>query len=400
MEHTFAMIKPDAFENADEICKIIEGADFKIAEKESLTLTPAKAKSFYGEHKDRAFFSGLIEFITSGTIVAMVLEKENAVVDWRSLLGPTNSKQAEEEAPDSIRARYGTDVQKNAAHGSDSPSAAEREIKFFFPEFDLTETHRTSQGEEAKEYLMMTVVPTLNKALTTMCRLSPRPSDPLQWLSEYISTNGTAKSQKPKIFFVLGGPGAGKGTQCDKIVQEFDYAHFSAGDLLRAEVNSGSEQGAMIDGMIKDGKIVAGEITLSLLRKAIDGTDKKGVLIDGFPRKLDQAGAFESQVSDFEFVLFFDCPEKTMEERLLQRGKTSGRVDDNAESIRKRFKTFVETSLPVIEYYDAKSKVKRIDATQSPDEVYKVVRENFTVYSSSNLTPTVTSSNSTSSTPP
>mmetsp|Transcript_16047 Transcript_16047/g.66106 ORF Transcript_16047/g.66106 Transcript_16047/m.66106 type:complete len:227 (+) Transcript_16047:472-1152(+) len=172
----------------------------------------------------------------------MVLEKENAVADWRSLLGPTNSKQAEEEAPDSIRARYGTDVQKNAAHGSDSSVAAEREIKFFFPEFDLTETHRTSQGEEAKEYLMMTVVPSLNKALTTMCKLSPRPSDPLQWLSEYLSTNGTAKSQKPKIFFVLGGPGAGKGTQCDKIVQEFDYAHFSAGDLLRAEVNSGSEQ--------------------------------------------------------------------------------------------------------------------------------------------------------------
>lgn len=71
----------------------------------------------------------------------------------------------------------------------------------------------------------------------------------------------------------------------------------------------------MIDGMIKDGKIVPGEITLGLLRKAINGTDKKGVLIDGFPRKLDQAGAFEYQVSDFEFVLFFDCPEETMEER-------------------------------------------------------------------------------------
>lgn len=74
-------------------------------------------------------------------------------------------------------------------------------------------------------------------------------------------------------------------------------------------------QGEMIDGMIKEGKIVPGSITLDLLRKAIEGSDKPGILIDGFPRKLDQAGSFEATVSDFEFVLFFDCPEDIMEKR-------------------------------------------------------------------------------------
>lgn len=95
----------------------------------------------------------------------------------------------------------------------------------------------------------------------------------------------------------------------------------------------------------------------------------------GFPRKMDQAIRFEEAVCPSRFTLFFDCPEYVMTERLLNRGKTSGRADDNEESIRKRFKTFVETSMPVVEYFEKQNKVVKIEAVKSPDEVYEEVQK-------------------------
>lgn len=119
------------------------------------------------------------------------------------------------------------------------------------------------------------------------------------------------------------------------------------------------------------------EVTIALLENAMKAsiagnpTSPKGrrFLIDGFPRKLDQALKFEESVCAAEFVLFYDCPEAVMEERLLERGKTSGRADDNEESIRKRFRTFVDTSMPVVEYYEKQGRVVKIDATPPPEEV-------------------------------
>ncbi len=89
---------------------------------------------------------------------------------------------------------------------------------------------------------------------------------------------------------------------------------------------------------------------------------------------MDQALHFEQSVCPSQFTLFFDCPEHVMQERLLSRGKTSGRADDNAESIKKRFKTFVETSMPVVDYFEKMGKVVRVDATAGPDVVYEEVR--------------------------
>jgi len=90
---------------------------------------------------------------------------------------------------------------------------------------------------------------------------------------------------------------------------------------------------------------------------------------------MDQALRFEEAVCPSQFTLFFDCPEATMQERLLSRGKTSGRADDNAESIKKRFKTFVETSMPVVDYFEKEGKVVKVPATGSPEEVYTLVKE-------------------------
>jgi UMP-CMP kinase len=187
------------------------------------------------------------------------------------------------------------------------------------------------------------------------------------------------------VIFVLGGPGAGKGTQCARLVKDYGFTHLSAGDLLRAEQDRpGSEYGQLIRDCIKNGEIVPMEVTVALLENAMRDTisSKKSsnnnpgsnnnykFLIDGFPRKMDQALKFEEVVCPAKLVLFYDCPEEEMERRLLERGKTSGRADDNAESIRKRFRTFVETSMPVVNHYEAEKRVVKVDATPSPDRVY------------------------------
>jgi adenylate kinase len=181
----------------------------------------------------------------------------------------------------------------------------------------------------------------------------------------------------PDIVFVLGGPGSGKGTQCANIVRDFGYTHLSAGDLLRSEVSRGSQHGALINQYIADGKIVPVDITLDLLRRAMLASRSRRFLIDGFPRELQQTLDFEKTVGQPAFVLFFNCPEETMRERLLERGKTSGRSDDNDATIIKRFRTFLDQSMPVINRYAGQGKVKQIDATPAPDVVYAAVKPLF-----------------------
>lgn len=187
------------------------------------------------------------------------------------------------------------------------------------------------------------------------------------------------------VIFVLGGPGAGKGTQCANLVRDFSFTHLSAGDLLRAEQERpGSEFGQLIKDCIKDGKIVPMEVTVQLLENAMmetlqrNGTKKGKFLIDGFPRKMDQAVKFEETVVPAAFVLFFDAPEDVMLKRLMKRGETSGRSDDNLESISKRFRTFVETSMPVVDKYEKEGRVVNVLATNTPAEVYADVLKGIT----------------------
>lgn len=193
-------------------------------------------------------------------------------------------------------------------------------------------------------------------------------------------TTRAFKDGQVKVIFVLGGPGAGKGTQCAKLVRDYNFVHLSAGDLLRAEqARPGSQYGELIDKYIREGNIVPQEITIALLEKAMrekydNGLGSNRFLVDGFPRKMDQAITFEDQVAVSSFTLFFDCPEATMLKRLLERGKTSGRADDNVESIKKRFKTFVETSYPVVQYYEKQNKVVKVSCDHPVDQVYAEVQ--------------------------
>ncbi|XP_059651696.1 UMP-CMP kinase 3-like isoform X2 [Cornus florida] len=191
------------------------------------------------------------------------------------------------------------------------------------------------------------------------------------------ANGGSLSEKKFRVVFVLGGPGSGKGTQCANIVQHFGFTHLSAGDLLRAEIKSGSENGTMIQNMIKEGKIVPSEVTIKLLQRAMQESGNDKFLIDGFPRNEENRAAFESVTGiEPEFVLFFECSEEEMERRLLNRNQ--GREDDNIDTIRKRFKVFMESSLPVIEYYKSKGKVRQIDAAKPIEEVFEAVKAVFT----------------------
>jgi len=176
------------------------------------------------------------------------------------------------------------------------------------------------------------------------------------------------------IIFVVGGPGSGKGTQCEKIVAKYGFAHFSSGDLLRAEVASGSERGNHLNEIMKKGELVPLEVVLAMIKDAmLAAKDSKGFLIDGYPREVAQGIQFEESIAPCTFVLFVDVAQEVMVERLLSRGKTSGRADDNEETIKKRLKTFVDSTEPVITHYSAQNKVRRVDSSKTPDEVFAEV---------------------------
>uniref|UniRef100_T1JN32 adenylate kinase n=1 Tax=Strigamia maritima TaxID=126957 RepID=T1JN32_STRMM len=177
------------------------------------------------------------------------------------------------------------------------------------------------------------------------------------------------KASNVPIIFVIGGPGCGKGTQCERIVKRYGFTHLSTGDLLREEVESGSKRGQKMSAIMKKGELVPLDVVLDLLKEAMmkNLSKTKGYLIDGFPREIAQGVEFEKQIKPCTMVLFFDVSDKTMLERCLKRGQTSGRVDDNEDTIRKRLATFHGVSKPVVDFY--KNKVK-IVSEGPPDPLF------------------------------
>jgi nucleoside-diphosphate kinase len=136
LEKTFGIVKPDAVAKGavGGVIEMIEKGGLKVVGVRMLKLGPAQAESFYAVHKARPFFKDLIAFMTSGPCVALAIEGENAIVRYRELMGPTDSKKA---SAGTIRQKYGTDIERNAVHGSDGPDTAPIEIGFFFAGVDL-----------------------------------------------------------------------------------------------------------------------------------------------------------------------------------------------------------------------------------------------------------------------
>jgi len=133
IERTFAMIKPDAVaaKNSGKIIDLIEQNGFTILGLRKMNIDTKKAEEFYAVHKERPFFGELVSFVTSGPVIVMALEKANAVKAWRDLMGATDSRKADKGT---VRNLYGTDIGRNAAHGSDSVENGKIELSLFFPE--------------------------------------------------------------------------------------------------------------------------------------------------------------------------------------------------------------------------------------------------------------------------
>ncbi|XP_008922579.2 UMP-CMP kinase [Manacus vitellinus] len=168
--------------------------------------------------------------------------------------------------------------------------------------------------------------------------------------------------------------------------QKYGYTHLSAGDLLRDErKRPGSQYGELIENYIKEGEIVPVEITISLLKRAMDQTmaansQKNKFLIDGFPRNEDNLQGWNKTMdgkADVSFVLFFDCDNEICIGRCLERGKSSGRSDDNRESLEKRIHTYLQSTKPIIDLYERMGKVRKVDASKSVDEVFEKVVQIF-----------------------
>lgn len=136
IQRTLAIIKPDATARniAGKIISKIEEAGFSIKAMKRISLSQSDAESFYGVHRERPFFASLTSFMSSGPVVVMCLECEDAIAKWREVMGATNPAQA---AEGTIRKLYAVDIEKNSAHGSDAPETAANEISFFFSGLEL-----------------------------------------------------------------------------------------------------------------------------------------------------------------------------------------------------------------------------------------------------------------------
>ncbi|XP_041363572.1 nucleoside diphosphate kinase homolog 5-like [Gigantopelta aegis] len=191
VERTLALIKPDVINKSEEIEDIILRSGFAILQKRRVHLTPEQASDFYAEHYGKMFFPSLVAYMSSGPIMALVLARDQAISYWTELVGPTNTFKARETHPDCLRAIYGTDDQRNALHGSDCFSTAQREIRFFFPNSVI---EPVATGVAAVDYLSKTVNPTLLKGLTNLCK--QKPEDPVIWLADWLIENNP---NKPRV---------------------------------------------------------------------------------------------------------------------------------------------------------------------------------------------------------
>jgi nucleoside-diphosphate kinase len=135
MQQTLSIIKPDGVAKGlvGEVIQRIEKQELKIKAMKLIRMTKAQAEGFYAVHKERPFFSSLTDFMTSGPVVVMILEGENAISRWREMMGATNYKEA---AEGTIRREFATDIEKNVVHGSDAPETAAFETAYFFNAFE------------------------------------------------------------------------------------------------------------------------------------------------------------------------------------------------------------------------------------------------------------------------
>ena len=179
---------------------------------------------------------------------------------------------------------------------------------------------------------------------------------------------------------IFGGPGSGKGTQSEKIVEKYGINHVSTGEVLRAEIKKGSELGKTAQSFIDFGQLIPDELMINILAGVLDGfTDSKGVIFDGFPRTIAQAEALKKMLKErnqeVNVMLNLDVPEEELITRLIKRGQESGRADDNEETIKKRLVVYREQTSPLIDWYKEDGKYQHIKGIGALDEIFAAICE-------------------------
>lgn len=177
---------------------------------------------------------------------------------------------------------------------------------------------------------------------------------------------------------IFGAPGSGKGTQSCLIKEKYNLLHLSTGDLLRDEIASDTELGRVANSYISKGHLVPDEMIVEILDKAIEEKEREdkynGIILDGFPRTVAQAEALEKLIQkrnkDISILIDLSVDEGELVDRLVKRGQTSGRSDDNLETIKERLQVYHTKTAPVNDYYKKQNKYTKVDGSGSVDEIF------------------------------
>ena len=180
---------------------------------------------------------------------------------------------------------------------------------------------------------------------------------------------------------IFGAPGSGKGTQSEKLIEEYGLFHVSTGDVLRDHIARGTELGRVADSYISQGQLIPDDLMINILADVLDSNPeaKKGVIFDGFPRTIPQAKALKKMLADrkskVHAVVGLEVEDKELVDRLIKRGEQSGRSDDNMETITRRLEVYHNQTSPLRDYYMSEGKYHAIPGSGSIDEIFSTIKE-------------------------
>lgn len=174
---------------------------------------------------------------------------------------------------------------------------------------------------------------------------------------------------------IFGAPGCGKGTQSEKLIDRYGFYHISTGELLRAEIASGTELGKIADSYISQGHLIPDDLMLSIIDKLLDSPEVKGknIIFDGFPRTINQAIEIEKLLErrddKIDAVIGLEVPDELLIDRLIKRGQATGRADDNIDTIKERLVVYRDQTQPLEDFYKSKGTFLAIDGAKTVDEI-------------------------------
>ncbi len=182
---------------------------------------------------------------------------------------------------------------------------------------------------------------------------------------------------------IFGAPGSGKGTQSEKLIDEYGLFHISTGEVLRDHIARGTELGKIADSFISQGQLIPDDLMVDILANVLDSNQEttKGVIFDGFPRTIPQAKALkkmlEERNSKVHAVVGLEVDDNELVDRLLKRGRQSGRSDDNLETIHQRLKVYHDQTSPLRDYYLSEGKYHSIHGSGSIDDIFTTIKQSL-----------------------